>query len=101
MGWLCYSIASNILTYMHTAPGERTRRPDWPDSFVRWPCSQSPKFRHSAEAGDERRPSSNFLTSPPPAEKAAARQNQAGRPVPKNKACWPGRSQHAQLVVDG
>jgi hypothetical protein len=23
LGWLCYSIASNILTYMHTAPGER------------------------------------------------------------------------------
>ena len=22
-GWLCYSIASNILTYMHTAPEER------------------------------------------------------------------------------
>jgi hypothetical protein len=23
LGWLCYSIASNILTYMHTAPDER------------------------------------------------------------------------------
>src|SRR5262245_5871621 len=23
LGWLCYSIASNILTYMHTAPEER------------------------------------------------------------------------------
>ena len=23
IGWLCYSIASNILTYMHTAPEER------------------------------------------------------------------------------
>jgi hypothetical protein len=23
LGWLCYSIASNIITYMHTAPGER------------------------------------------------------------------------------
>jgi hypothetical protein len=22
LGWLCYSIASNILTYMHTAPEE-------------------------------------------------------------------------------
>jgi hypothetical protein len=22
-GWLCYSIASNILTYMHTAPEDR------------------------------------------------------------------------------
>jgi hypothetical protein len=23
LGWLCYSIASNILTYMHTAPEDR------------------------------------------------------------------------------
>jgi hypothetical protein len=23
LGWLCYSIASNILTYMHTAADER------------------------------------------------------------------------------
>jgi uncharacterized membrane protein YbjE (DUF340 family) len=23
LGWLCYSIASTILTYMHTAPEER------------------------------------------------------------------------------
>jgi hypothetical protein len=23
LGWLCYSIASNILTYMHTAPEQR------------------------------------------------------------------------------
>ena len=23
LGWLCYSIASNILTYMHTLPEER------------------------------------------------------------------------------
>jgi hypothetical protein len=23
LGWLCYSIASNILTYMHTASEER------------------------------------------------------------------------------
>jgi hypothetical protein len=23
LGWLCYSIASNILTYMHTTPEER------------------------------------------------------------------------------
>ena len=23
LGWLCYSIASNMLTYLHTAPGER------------------------------------------------------------------------------
>jgi len=23
LGWLCYSIASNMLTYMHTAPEER------------------------------------------------------------------------------
>jgi hypothetical protein len=23
LGWVCYSIASNILTYMHTAPEER------------------------------------------------------------------------------
>ncbi|HKF08065.1 MAG TPA: hypothetical protein VKB89_04990, partial [Xanthobacteraceae bacterium] len=23
LGWLCYSIASSILTYMHTAPEER------------------------------------------------------------------------------
>ena len=23
LGWLCYSIASNILTYLHTAPDER------------------------------------------------------------------------------
>ena len=23
LGWLCYSIASNILTYMHTVPEER------------------------------------------------------------------------------
>jgi hypothetical protein len=23
LGWLCYSIASNILTYMNTAPEER------------------------------------------------------------------------------
>jgi hypothetical protein len=23
LGWLCYSVASNLLTYMHTAPEER------------------------------------------------------------------------------
>jgi hypothetical protein len=23
LGWVCYSIASNILTYMHTAPEQR------------------------------------------------------------------------------
>ena len=23
LGWLCYSIASNMLTYLHTAPEER------------------------------------------------------------------------------
>ena len=23
LGWLCYSLASNMLTYMHTAPEER------------------------------------------------------------------------------
>jgi hypothetical protein len=23
LGWVCYSIASNMLTYMHTAPEER------------------------------------------------------------------------------
>ena len=23
LGWVCYSIASNILTYLHTAPDER------------------------------------------------------------------------------
>jgi hypothetical protein len=23
LGWLCYSIASNILTYLHTLPEER------------------------------------------------------------------------------
>jgi hypothetical protein len=23
LGWLCYSVANNILTYMHTAPEER------------------------------------------------------------------------------
>lgn len=23
LGWICYSIASNILTYLHTAPDER------------------------------------------------------------------------------
>jgi hypothetical protein len=23
LGWICYSIASNMLTYLHTAPGER------------------------------------------------------------------------------
>jgi hypothetical protein len=23
LGWICYSIASNILTYLHTAPNER------------------------------------------------------------------------------
>ena len=23
LGWICYSIASNILTYLHTAPEER------------------------------------------------------------------------------
>ena len=23
LGWLCYSIASNMLTYLHTAPLER------------------------------------------------------------------------------
>jgi hypothetical protein len=26
LGWLCYSIASNILTYMHTAPEERAAK---------------------------------------------------------------------------
>ena len=23
LGWICYSVASNILTYLHTAPDER------------------------------------------------------------------------------
>jgi drug/metabolite transporter (DMT)-like permease len=25
LGWLCYAIASNMLTYLHTAPEERRR----------------------------------------------------------------------------
>jgi hypothetical protein len=23
LGWLCYSVASNMLTYMHATPGDR------------------------------------------------------------------------------
>src|SRR5437667_8519461 len=42
LGWLCYSIASNILTYMHTTPKRAIRTADAYRWFS-WATSRSPE----------------------------------------------------------